>query len=118
MSRAAIAIFHLVILRHPRSGAAWLCNEGRCRGGGVRATLFATSMEFRCPICRKPVSSETSAEFPFCSERCRVQDLANWATEKYVVSEPAAMDDEAAPTRDEESLPEVPFRPTRDESKN
>lgn len=79
---------------------------------------LAMAMEFRCPICRTPVSSETSPEFPFCSERCRVQDLANWATEKYVVSEPAAMDEESAPLRDDESLPEVPFRPTRNESKN
>jgi endogenous inhibitor of DNA gyrase (YacG/DUF329 family) len=29
-----------------------------------------------------------NAEFPFCSERCRDRDLGNWASEKYVVSEP------------------------------
>ena len=29
-----------------------------------------------------------NAEFPFCSERCRGRDLGNWASEKYVVSEP------------------------------
>lgn len=28
------------------------------------------------------------AEFPFCSKRCRERDLGNWASEKYVVSEP------------------------------
>jgi endogenous inhibitor of DNA gyrase (YacG/DUF329 family) len=28
------------------------------------------------------------ADFPFCSERCRDRDLGNWASEKYVVSEP------------------------------
>ncbi len=27
-------------------------------------------------------------DFPFCSERCRERDLGNWASEKYVVSEP------------------------------
>ena len=27
-------------------------------------------------------------EFPFCSARCRERDLGNWASEKYVVSEP------------------------------
>jgi endogenous inhibitor of DNA gyrase (YacG/DUF329 family) len=27
-------------------------------------------------------------DFPFCSERCRLIDLGNWATEKYVI--PAA----------------------------
>lgn len=28
------------------------------------------------------------ADFPFCSKRCRDRDLGNWASEKYVVSEP------------------------------
>ncbi len=43
----------------------------------------------KCPICKKDVR-EDGAEFPFCSERCRVIDLGNWASEKYVISEPAA----------------------------
>jgi len=34
------------------------------------------------------------AEFPFCSERCKLQDLGNWATEKYVVSEPIFSEDD------------------------
>lgn len=42
-----------------------------------------------CPICKKPVDSEKDAEFPFCSERCRLLDLGNWASERYVISEPA-----------------------------
>jgi endogenous inhibitor of DNA gyrase (YacG/DUF329 family) len=46
-------------------------------------------MNRRCPICRKPTDSETHADFPFCSERCRLLDLGNWASEKYVISEPA-----------------------------
>jgi endogenous inhibitor of DNA gyrase (YacG/DUF329 family) len=45
-------------------------------------------MKHNCPICRKPVDSETDRDFPFCSERCRLLDLGNWASEKYVVSEP------------------------------
>ena len=41
-----------------------------------------------CPICKKPVKlSDTEA--PFCSERCRTLDLANWADGKYVISNPA-----------------------------
>ena len=35
-----------------------------------------------CPICRKEVE-RTNPEYPFCSERCRVIDLGNWALEKY-----------------------------------
>ena len=26
--------------------------------------------------------------YPFCSERCKIIDLGNWASEKYVVSSP------------------------------
>jgi uncharacterized protein len=40
-----------------------------------------------CPICRKEVSRE-NPDFPFCSERCRIIDLGNWASGKYVVSTP------------------------------
>ncbi len=46
-------------------------------------------MTASCPICKKPTDSEADAEFPFCSERCRLLDLGNWASEKYVISEPA-----------------------------
>ena len=44
-------------------------------------------MKLRCPICRKPTDSESSADFPFCSERCKLFDLGNWSSEKYVISE-------------------------------
>jgi endogenous inhibitor of DNA gyrase (YacG/DUF329 family) len=30
---------------------------------------------------------------PFCSERCRIIDLGNWASEKYVISTPARPED-------------------------
>jgi endogenous inhibitor of DNA gyrase (YacG/DUF329 family) len=45
-------------------------------------------MKFHCPICRKPTDSDSNAEFPFCSERCKLLDLGAWASEKYVISEP------------------------------
>jgi endogenous inhibitor of DNA gyrase (YacG/DUF329 family) len=48
----------------------------------------------RCPICKKPTESASNPEFPFCSERCRLQDLGNWAAEKYVVSEPVFDEDD------------------------
>jgi endogenous inhibitor of DNA gyrase (YacG/DUF329 family) len=51
-------------------------------------------MKHLCPICRRPTDSETDSEFPFCSERCRLVDLGNWATERYVVSEPVFEQDE------------------------
>jgi uncharacterized protein len=50
-------------------------------------------MKMNCPICKKPVDSATHAEFPFCSERCRLLDLGNWSSEKYVVTESALDED-------------------------
>jgi len=41
----------------------------------------------RCPICKKEVAIDSPA-MPFCSERCRLIDLGNWASEKYVISTP------------------------------
>jgi len=41
----------------------------------------------RCPTCKKPVKHE-EAEFPFCSERCRLIDLGKWASGAYVISSP------------------------------
>jgi uncharacterized protein len=58
-------------------------------------------MQHRCPICKRPTDSAVHTEFPFCSERCRLQDLGNWAAEKYVVSE--AIFDE-----DDEELNQLP----------
>ena len=37
-----------------------------------------------CPICKQGVAPG-DADFPFCSERCRIIDLGNWATDKYVI---------------------------------
>lgn len=58
-------------------------------------------MQRRCPICKTVTDSEGNPEFPFCSARCRQQDLGNWAAEKYVVSE--AIFDE-----DDEELNDLP----------
>jgi len=41
----------------------------------------------RCPICRKKVQPDDPF-IPFCSDRCRIIDLGNWASEKYVISSP------------------------------
>jgi uncharacterized protein len=60
-------------------------------------------MKLRCPICRKPTDPESSADFPFCSGRCRLVDLGNWASEKYKITEPVL----------DESLPDAPQQGTR-----
>lgn len=52
-------------------------------------------MKHKCPICKTPTDSAVHAEFPFCSDRCRERDLGNWASEKYVVSEPIFNEDDS-----------------------
>ena len=47
----------------------------------------------RCPICGKRAEPAESW-FPFCSDRCRTQDLANWATGSYSIPVPASEADE------------------------
>jgi len=44
-----------------------------------------------CPICKRKVE-KSDPEFPFCSERCRNDDLGNWVFGRYRV--PAPMTDE------------------------
>ena len=41
----------------------------------------------KCPICKKEVELNADT-LPFCSERCKLIDLGNWASEKYVISTP------------------------------
>lgn len=37
-----------------------------------------------CPTCRTTVEYSEKSEFrPFCSERCKIQDTAAWASEEY-----------------------------------
>ena len=49
-------------------------------------------MNIPCPICKKVVALQDPF-MPFCSERCKTIDLGNWATEKYVISEPLLIED-------------------------
>jgi endogenous inhibitor of DNA gyrase (YacG/DUF329 family) len=42
----------------------------------------------KCPICGNPTQWKDNPDRPFCSERCRIIDLGNWASEDYRVSIP------------------------------
>jgi endogenous inhibitor of DNA gyrase (YacG/DUF329 family) len=44
-----------------------------------------------CPICKRPVA-EQDPFYPFCTERCKLIDLGNWASEAYVISTPLGPD--------------------------
>ena len=48
----------------------------------------------KCPICKKNISPEDPF-YPFCGERCKIIDLGNWASEKYVISTPVQADEES-----------------------
>jgi uncharacterized protein len=42
-----------------------------------------------CPKCNKEfiVSNDTKEFLPFCGKRCKMIDLGQWLTEKYVVED-------------------------------
>jgi len=58
-------------------------------------------MKLKCPICKKETKLG-DPDFPFCSERCRLIDLGNWASEKYAIPGPPAEIPTSAPPPDED----------------
>lgn len=43
-------------------------------------------MIVQCPTCKKTVEwSEKNPWRPFCSERCKLIDLGEWASDSYVI---------------------------------
>lgn len=61
----------------------------------------------RCPVCKKEVAFD-DPNTPFCSDRCRLVDLGNWASEKYVISSPMTQED-----LEDLDAPEPPESPSR-----
>jgi endogenous inhibitor of DNA gyrase (YacG/DUF329 family) len=41
-----------------------------------------------CPLCKAPAQREKNTWRPFCSERCYMTDLGNWAGEQYRIPGP------------------------------
>ncbi|ALO35975.1 DNA gyrase inhibitor [Colwellia sp. MT41] len=51
------------------------------------------TLKVPCPQCQKTVIWQASSEFrPFCSERCKLLDLGEWADESNKISEPIQVD--------------------------
>ena len=51
-------------------------------------------MRITCPICKKETTWEENPFRPFCSERCRLMDLGQWASEEYrIPGEKKALDE-------------------------
>ena len=48
----------------------------------------------RCPICKREILVQDPC-YPFCSERCKLIDLGNWASGRYVISTPMQPESEA-----------------------
>lgn len=56
-------------------------------------------VHYRCPRCKSPVKIDSSNPFrPFCSDRCKLIDLGNWASESYKI-----------PTTEQENLNDSPL---------
>ncbi|MCX8004555.1 MAG: DNA gyrase inhibitor YacG [Burkholderiaceae bacterium] len=58
-----------------------------------------------CPVCGTDVPwSEASRWRPFCSERCKLIDLGDWAAGRHVIAgdpvDPSATTDPEVPPRD------------------
>lgn len=52
----------------------------------AKTTDAKASLTVRCPTCNKPVTWSEASEFrPFCSERCRLIDLGEWANEEKAI---------------------------------
>jgi len=48
------------------------------------------SLKVPCPQCQKEVLWQPESLFkPFCSERCRLIDLGDWADENHKISQPS-----------------------------
>jgi len=44
--------------------------------------------KIKCPQCSKVVTWQGNPHRPFCSERCRLIDLGQWADEAYAIAGP------------------------------
>jgi uncharacterized protein len=65
------------------------------------------ALKLRCPICKKAVKN-TDADFPFCSDRCRIIDLGKWASGGYVISSPVSDAEELLQDNDPEDSERKP----------
>ena len=51
------------------------------------------TLKVPCPTCDKAVVWQAASEFrPFCSKRCQMLDLGDWADESHKISQPMQRD--------------------------
>ena len=66
------------------------------QGAPPRTVREPSGRTVKCPQCGKPARWEGNPDRPFCSERCRLMDLGQWADGSYAI--PA----EKVPDKDDE----------------
>ncbi|WP_417596661.1 DNA gyrase inhibitor YacG [Oceanospirillum sp.] len=55
----------------------------------------------KCPTCKTDVVwSEASTHRPFCSDRCRLIDLGEWASENHKIAGESAFDEASSDLMD------------------
>jgi uncharacterized protein len=60
----------------------------------------------KCPACRTPVLwAEASTWRPFCSERCKLIDLGDWASDRHVIAGDPLEAPEVSSERDDAKPP-------------
>ncbi|HUQ29487.1 MAG TPA: DNA gyrase inhibitor YacG [Usitatibacter sp.] len=58
-----------------------------------------------CPVCGKATAFAASNRWrPFCSERCRMNDLGAWASESYRIPAAPGEDDSAPPDESRDQI--------------
>lgn len=62
----------------------------------------------RCPTCHKTGPWWEGRYGPFCSERCKLVDLARWLNEDYRIAEPLIPDTAAALAEEAPAAPPPP----------
>ncbi|MBV0933005.1 DNA gyrase inhibitor YacG [Marinobacterium weihaiense] len=69
-----------------------------------------TDKTVKCPQCGEPARYAADNKWrPFCSERCRLIDLGEWASESYQIAAEPSLDEFSSGMTAEE----MAFTPTR-----
>lgn len=59
--------------------------------------MSTKSSKITCPICEGDVAPrQDNKAFPFCSKRCKMEDLGKWFDGEYAVAGPPAAPEEIA----------------------
>ena len=75
------------------SGTKVKCINHQCGGMcqkchdkiGDHCPVCNTEQVVECPICQEKAAWNDNPFRPFCSKRCKTQDLANWADGSYAI---------------------------------